>query len=89
MRGGHTRLRKLGHIESERQMRYVGYGRGRSSATFIWKDEYDKTYPMFMSEMDRLIETITITKGYIGFHTWTIVKRGANYSLSLVNHADS
>jgi hypothetical protein len=60
-----------------------GYGRGRSSAYFILKNEQGKSFPMFMTDMTDLIERTVIRCGVITGETWVVTKRGQNYGVKL------
>lgn len=58
--------------------------RGRSAATFIWKSiTTGKKYPMFMHCMDQLLKSKQIAGNRVT-GTFTMIKRGANYSIMLV-----
>lgn len=66
-------------------LKVAGMSRGRSAAYFILVSETDgRRYPIFMKEMHELISMSTLVKGVVKA-TWTFVKRGQNYGLSLVN----
>jgi hypothetical protein len=66
-------------------LKYVGYGRGRSSIVFEWQDVISGAmYEMFVSDLDDLLrrpqaEGISI-KGH-----WQVVKKGANYGIKLLS----
>lgn len=73
---------------------YEGYQRGRSAAFFLWRRSLTgTTVTMFMSEMDRLLREGKIgrrrlsdlsSEVCVAAGRWHFIKRGANYSVSLV-----
>jgi hypothetical protein len=69
--------------EFEARLTYHSFGRGRSAAYFIWADEEGNQYPMFMSEVDRLLRLARFEGGSVSGR-WSFVKRGSNYSIRLV-----
>jgi hypothetical protein len=56
--------------------------RGRSAAYFIWYDEDNNRYPMFMSDMFDLVKHGEIKNGRV-FARWIVKKRGQNYGVGL------
>lgn len=68
-------------------LNYIGFSRGRSSATFVFKDGTGAEYPMFMKDMDELLSTKNIDEGRVsGF--WTFCKRGQNYGIRLATEKE-
>lgn len=69
---------------------YEGYRRGRSAAFFLWRRfQAQTTVTMFMSELDRLLREGKLQPGVgnLGCTVtgrWHFTKRGANYSVSLL-----
>jgi len=60
-------------------MRYVGYGRGRSSAYFIFEDWHGIQHTMFLADADEMI-----LRGIDLLHAqgkFSYIKRGCNYGL--------
>lgn len=58
--------------------------RGRAAANFIARDiDTDTRYPLFMTEALNLMRRGRIRKGRAS-GTWTVVKRGPAFSISLV-----
>jgi hypothetical protein len=66
----------------EETLTYAGYGRGRSSAVFYFKDSTGADYQMFMTDMDDLLKSKDILNGQVAA-TWTFCKRGQNYGIKL------
>lgn len=64
-------------------LQFTGYGRGRSAATFYFTDEHGREYPMFLSEINVVLKSKTITNGVVS-GTWTFCKKGQNFSIKLV-----
>ncbi|GLO66231.1 hypothetical protein [Oceanobacillus kimchii] len=63
---------------------YDGYGRGRSSAVFYFKDSTGATYQMFMTDMDDLLKHKSIMDQKISGE-WTYQKRGKNFGIRLAD----
>ncbi|MCC2249015.1 hypothetical protein JUJ52_03460 [Virgibacillus sp. AGTR] len=61
---------------------YTGYGRGRSSAVFYFKDSTGATYQMFMTDMDALLSSKDLIDGKVT-GTWKYCKRGKNFGIKL------
>lgn len=61
----------------------IGYGRGRSSAVFIWRDIHWKEYSMFISNMSEVISNNELAYGKLDGY-WNFVKKGTNYSLNFL-----
>lgn len=56
--------------------------RGRSAAYFIWHDEDDREFPMFISDMLLLVQSgVSIKPGGMVSTRWMATKRGANYGI--------
>lgn len=88
------------HIEGEWRenepfrsfLTYETWYKGRSAVRIIWKDEEEHTFPMFMTDFDRLMHSGKIGGAYSNsngmrtgaavFGLWHVVKRGANYGLA-------
>lgn len=64
------------------RLHYDGYGRGRSSVTFYWKDDSGHRYPMFITDMNDLLKQGAGVSNIYGIFTY--VKRGANYGVKLL-----
>ena len=65
----------------ELSLTYDGYERGRSAVTFYWRDKENVRYPMFATELDRLIKDGMISNKIGGL--WSAEKRGQNYGIRL------
>ena len=63
------------------ELTYETYGRGRSGITFHWRDTNNTRYPMFATEIDRLIKSGMISNKITGL--WSAEKRGQNYGIRL------
>lgn len=63
----------------------VSHNRGRSAAYFIWKDEEEHTFPMFMTDLGVLLSTSSVSQGETALERWNIKKRGQNYGVGLYN----
>lgn len=71
----------------EETLEYIGYSRGRSSATFQFKDSTGADYSIFMKDMNDLLMTKDIINGEIkGF--WTYCKRGKNFGIRLATEKE-
>ncbi|MFI6317321.1 hypothetical protein ACIBG8_07370 [Nonomuraea sp. NPDC050556] len=62
----------------------TGRRRGRSAAYFMWTDQDGHEWPMFLTDLDYLISSATITNGIVT-GTWTVGKRGANFGVRYVS----
>lgn len=62
--------------------------RGRSSATFVLKDNDGFAYPMFLTDLMYLLENHSVTYGRTPVLTWTAVKRGANFGIAVMREND-
>lgn len=63
-------------------LKYIGYGRGRSSAYFIFEDRHGHQYNMFMTDADDMI-----LRGIDLLHaqgTFSFIKRGNNYGIRFI-----
>lgn len=65
----------------ELELEYETFGRGRSSVTFYWRDKNGTKYPMFATEIDRLIKNGMMSNKIAGL--WSAEKRGQNYGIRL------
>ncbi len=63
---------------------YSGYGRGRSSIVFKWKDIPNSCgYEMFVSDFNDLVMLDKFTcRAVHGW--WQVVKKGANYGIKYI-----
>lgn len=68
--------------EFEETLTYLGYGRGRSSAVFYFKDSTGAEYQMFMTDMDDLLKHKDIVGKEVE-GVWTYCKRGQNHGIKL------
>lgn len=66
------------NVEFEATLSHTGVFRGRSAATFYWKDENGVTYPMFLNVMSKSVPLIVDGKLSGKF---VVIKRGQNYSV--------
>lgn len=64
------------------RLHYDGYGRGRSSVTFYWKDDNGHRYPMFLTDMNELLKQNVGVSNIYGIFTY--VRRGVNYGVKLL-----
>ena len=71
------------NAEFEAELFYDGYGRGRSSAVFYFRNE-DSTFraQMFMSDFDNLLQKGINPSRVKG--VWCYIKRGANFGMQFV-----
>jgi hypothetical protein len=59
-----------------------GYGRGRSSVTFYWRDEERRDWPMFPSDMAVLVmQEPSIEMGCVRDGLWVATKAGKNFGI--------
>ncbi|GAA2321990.1 hypothetical protein GCM10010149_88880 [Nonomuraea roseoviolacea subsp. roseoviolacea] len=68
------------------RMSYQGYWRGSSAICFEWKDELGHKFPMFMTDMNKLVSDGAIINGAV-WGKWQAVKRGRYYGIQLVPDA--
>jgi hypothetical protein len=62
-----------------------GYGRGRSSITFYWRDEERRDWPMFASDMTALVmQEPMIALGCVRDGLWIPTKAGQNFGIKRV-----
>lgn len=64
---------------------YLGFSRGRSSATFLFEGSNEEKYTMFMKDMDTLLKS---PKNIIDMQVsavWTYQKRGQNFGIRLAD----
>lgn len=59
-----------------------GMSRGRSAAYFIWQDEDEHEYPMFISDAVEVLRRCTISNGRVTAR-WIVKKRGQNFGIGL------
>lgn len=72
--------------EMKLKLTYQSFKRGRSAVTFFWMDEEGHEYPMFASELDRLLSSGVLRNVMDG--KWSAQKRGANYGITFVVEAN-
>jgi len=70
-------------FEFEGRLKLEGMTRGRSAARFIWSDEKDCKYEMFMADMVKLIQSGAVIEDGCCFTKWTFTKRGANFGVTV------
>lgn len=75
--------RILWHKQQRRNLTltYQGYGRGRSSVTFYWKDQDGNGYPMFLKDMDYMLKNNKVKSKISG--EFEFIKRGQNYGIKM------
>ena len=78
LKQGRVEMRPV--VNFEATLTYKGYFKGRSSVLIHLEDENGLMWPMFLSAFDKLISKMT--HGVIT-GTWTVVKRGNNYGITL------
>lgn len=61
-------------------LKYDGYTRGRSAMTFYWRDQNNHRYPMFLSDFDKLMKDVLITRGNISGY-WCVAKRSGYFGI--------
>lgn len=61
-------------------LRLADMERGRSAAHFIWKDEQNRRYVMFMTDLLDLIQNFDISHGVVNGN-WAFTKRGQNFGV--------
>lgn len=72
------------NIPFEAELEIYSYSRGRSSATFDLRDVVTgKQYPMFLTDMLTVIQSIDIIGSRVKGH-WVARKRGANYGIGYI-----
>lgn len=69
------------NCQFEDTLTYKCYGRGRSSAVFVFTKSDGKTVSMFMTDIDDIIPKMV--NGVLS-GTFTYTKRGTNYGIKLV-----
>jgi len=69
--------------EFESVLQIVDYGKGRNSEFECIDINTGNRYPIFLSEIFRVIQNTSIEKGVVT-GKWHFVKRGSNYSIALV-----
>lgn len=63
------------------RLKYNGYSRGRSSAVILFKDWQGRSYSMFMSDFDKMMQDGFDVDGKSVSGIFTFVKKGQNYGL--------
>lgn len=67
----------------EAVLKLEGTTRGQSAARFIWSDEENRLYEMFISDMAGLVKSgAVIERGCCGTK-WTFTKKGQNYGIKV------
>lgn len=97
-------VRRSEHVEGEWRenepfrefLTYHTWFKGRSAVRIIWKDDEGHTYPMFITDFDKLMHSGKVGTAYSNkgaertgasvFALWHVVKRGANYGLAWVSN---
>lgn len=65
------------------ELTYKGTERGRSAAFFRWEDRQGRKYPMFITDIGRMIQAaVKLEEGGKVFGEWFVVKRGQNYGIT-------
>lgn len=59
-----------------------GHKRARTAAYFLWRDENDRAYPMFMTDMFNLVNDAVVVTGTVTGQ-WIVCRRGRNYGIRL------
>ena len=67
----------------ESEMRFIGFGRGRSAAHGFLRGTERREYQIFLKDLEELIGTRNFECGIINETKWTFVKRGQNYGIKL------
>lgn len=69
--------------EFEATLTLTGTERGRSAAIFRWVDsDTGRHYPMFMTDVARLLMLGRVESGGVARGRWYVVKRGQNYGIT-------
>lgn len=71
------------NVQFKTTLFYVGYGRGRSSIKFEFKDSDGKKFYMFATDLDALIKQGIVINEING--TFEFIKRGQNYGIRFVS----
>ena len=72
-----------GNFVFEDTLRLLHTMRGRSAAYFYFESQTTgKKYPMFLKDFEEVMKVKVINKGVVS-GTWTFVKRGQNYGLTM------
>lgn len=67
------------------ELTFKGTERGRSAAYFKWEDPQGRKYPMFITDVGRLIQAaVRLEEGGKVYGEWYVVKRGQNYGVTPV-----
>ena len=67
----------------EATLKYQGTERGRSAAYFKWVDQDGRQWPMFITDIGRMIQlALKLQDGGKVSGRWFVVKRGQNYGIT-------
>lgn len=69
------------NVPFAKTLRLTETRRGRSAAYFIWRDEDDREFPMFITDMLALVQSGVAIAGGTVTTRWMVTKRGANYGI--------
>ncbi|WP_329405375.1 hypothetical protein OG563_26325 [Nocardia vinacea] len=76
------------NVPFDATMRFITYGRGRSSVKFRMVDTVTgRQWEMFAIDLLHLLENAVVDRGIVSGR-WEVVKRGSNYGLMLIEPAD-
>ena len=64
-------------------MKIVDYGNTTGSATFDLEDENGSVYPIYVSDLLKVLQTRNVTNGAVEETMWTFKKQGMKYSIKL------
>lgn len=62
----------------------VDYARGRSAAYFLFRDDQDNEYPMFLKDFGELVKNEMPESPGRFLGKWSMCKRGQNYGVQAV-----
>ena len=65
------------------RLQISGIERGRSAARFIWVDDDDRRFPMFMTDMENLVRH-GVEVGGIVVGWWMVRQMGQNFGLARI-----
>lgn len=57
-------------------------GQSGSAAVFVWRDDSDHEWPMFLVDVANLMKQSGVVEGGVVEGRWVVVKRGTNYGLA-------
>lgn len=60
-----------------------GMVRGGHAAYFVWRDDNNHTYPMFMSDIQDLLNRTVVEAGKTELINWIVIKRGKYYGIRM------